>query len=130
MPFSNPILFINFSIPVTDDVRDAVFQTAYVMLKDYERRKRIRSKICEGFVDRKGPMSYNGFNGIGFDTQVDTEKGILAASFIIRPKDMDGIEDAEDYAWVDDHEANDEEAFERNRRPNPIRQIAKRIVHN
>jgi len=75
--FNSGLVFLEFGCSVTDEVRDALAQTAYLMLKGRQKRKKIRSKHCEGLV--RTNLQFTSFVGfsqmIAFQAEVEVEHG-------------------------------------------------------
>lgn len=123
-----PIYCFMFSHPLSDDVRDLLFQVAYLMLKDNGTKRKVRSDFCEGVVTRIGSVILYGIAGIQFDAQIETEKGNLKVSYMVRTQDLHILEseDAEYGAWLSPDEIlNPPADLEQQMRPNPIRKVSK-----
>jgi hypothetical protein len=94
---------IGFSRSITsDDVRDALLQTAYLMLRGYERKRKVHSKFCEGVVttDFK-ETSFVNITGVMFYATVECETGKNEISYLVRSRDIAELEtDESEFAWV------------------------------
>ncbi|HBE90932.1 MAG TPA: hypothetical protein DDW41_07055 [Candidatus Andersenbacteria bacterium] len=115
-----------FSFPLSDDIRDVLFETAYLMLRSGEKKKKVRSDCCEGVVKTDfGSMALYGTSGIVFVANLETEKGNLKASFLIRQQALYEMEQPEYGAWLThDDIGSSREALEAKIRPNPIHRVA------
>lgn len=71
-----PIYCIMFTFSLNDDVRDTLFETAYLMLKSGSKRKKVRSDFCEGVVTTSfKSLALYGTSGIQFEAHLETTKG-------------------------------------------------------
>src|SRR3989344_6142921 len=92
---------ITFSRSISDDVRDALLVTAYLMIRGGINKKKIRSKFCEGVVTTDfEPVFVFGMNGLVFRARLETEKDDLNVSYLVRYQDLAELEKAEQTAWV------------------------------
>jgi len=122
-----------FTFSLNDDVRDLLFETAYLMLKSGIKKKKVRSNFCEGIITNLKPIAAFGTAGIQFKAQLETEKGDLEVSYMVRPQDLFALETegAEYGAWLSpDQIDNPPEDLEKRMRPNPIRRLAKKHLEN
>ena len=122
------IYCIMFTFSLNDDVRDMLFATAYLMIRDGTKRKKVKNGFCEGFVRKLNPIAIYGMAGVEFQAHLETEKGDLKVSYMVRPKDLGAIEEAEDGAWLTPEELDNPP--EGKRRPNPIRRVANKYQGN
>ncbi|MFA6050905.1 MAG: hypothetical protein WC761_06995 [Candidatus Paceibacterota bacterium] len=117
---------IMFSFPLSDDIRDVLFETAYLMLRSGEKKKKVHSGCCDGVVKTDfGSMAIYGTSGIVFVANLETEKGDLKASFLIRPQSLDAMAQAEYGAWLTHNDMGaSAEDLRAKMRPNPIHRVA------
>lgn len=107
----------------SDDVRDLLFVTAYHMIKSHARKRKVRSEECEGVVTTAFQhVSLAGISGIRFRAELETETGKLVVTYLVRNRDLDALEEAEEGAWVSDDDSP-EDVLGRFRE-NPIRKAA------
>ncbi len=110
---------------VSDDVRDMLFQTAYLMLKGGQKRKKFRSKECSGVVVTKfQPLVYVGTSGIEFTGIVESEEGENTITYLVRDQDLAMLEQAKEGAWLSGEDMLSGNIPEEKWRPNPIRRVA------
>jgi len=122
----SPIYCIMFNASLNDDIRDLLFQMAYLMIKDSSKKRKVRSKFCEGIVTENGCFSLHGTNGVRFGAQLETEKGNIKVDYLVRPQDFHRLEGVEYGAWLSFEDIlNPPENLEEKIRPNPIHKVAK-----
>jgi len=120
---------ITFSRSISDDVRDALLVTAYLMIRGGINKKKIRSKFCEGVVTTDfEPVFVFGMNGLVFRARLETEKDDLNVSYLVRYQDLAELEKAEQTAWVSP--TDDWKIPAEKKRPNPIRAVAEERLNN
>jgi len=117
-----------FSLPISDEVRDALLVNAYLMLKSYSKKKKVKASCCEGVIktDFKETVLY-GTNGILFEGKLETNKGDLTVLYLVRHQDLQEIEEAEHTAWLRTYEDKPRPS---QLRSNPIRAVAKKHLEN
>lgn len=129
-----PIYCIMFTFSLNDDVRDLLFETAYLMLKNGAKNKRVRSDFCEGVIKTNfNHIALYGTSGIQFQARLETEEGELEVSYMVRPQDLHYLErdDAEYGAWLSPDEMIEQpDNLEERMRSNPIRRVAKKHLEN
>ena len=125
-----PIYCVMFSNPISDDVRDTLFANAYLMLKTFSKKKRVKTSFCEGVIktDLK-PVALYGMNGVVFNARLETDKGDLTVSYMVRHQNLKEMEETEHGVWLEDDEL-DETLPASKLRPNPIRAVAKKHLEN
>jgi hypothetical protein len=110
---------------VSDDTRDALFQAAYVMIKSGQRRRKFRTNESEGLVKTQfRSLVFVGTAGIEFNATVESGSGSLTVSYLVRKRDFQEIEEADEVAWVSEDDLVDGRIPDTLRRPNPLRKIA------
>lgn len=113
--------------PITDDIRDALFIQAYLMLRTSTRSKRFKSREynCEGVVTTEFERyAHVGTSGYLFDAIVECEAGELKVQYLLRDQDLRQLEEEEgNVAWMSPDEDWEDLAPERIRE-NPIRKVA------
>lgn len=120
---------IMFTYSLNDDVRDTLLENAYLMLKSGSRKKKVRSEACEGVITTNFmSINLNGITGIQFNGQMETGKGKLNVSYIVRTQDLAGLEEAEYGAWLSPDERGDPP--QEKIRPNPIHRAARAHQRN
>ncbi len=121
------ICFVNCSKPVNDDIRDALLTTAYLMIKEGWQKKRsvVKSDACEGQIRSTfESTALYGMSGFLFEGKIETPRGDVNVSYIVRPQDIPDAEEADYFAWGDSKGENLQQ------RPNPIRVAKRRVAHN
>jgi hypothetical protein len=120
--------FMFFNLPLTDDIRDLLFQTAYLMLKTGQEKRKAKTGSCEGVVTNLGSVALYGMGGVQFEAVLDTEKGKLKATYMVRPQDLQRME-KDDFrlgVWMTLQDLFNPPADLTERiRPNPIGKVAK-----
>jgi hypothetical protein len=125
-----PIYFMMFNLPLTDDIRDMLFQAAYLLLKTGQGKRKVKSASCEGVVTDKGAVALFGMGGVQFEARLDTDMGERKVTYMVRPQDLERLEKAGVRlgVWMTLQDLlcppSDEE-FEARKRPNPIGKVAR-----
>lgn len=121
-----PIFCIMFNFSLNDDLRDLLFATAYLMLKSRTSKRKVRSNLCEceGIVTTEfKSVSLYGTAGIQFSAELETPRGKLKVSYMVRHQHLEEMEETEYSAWVG-YDELDDVPTERVR-PNPIHRLSK-----
>lgn len=111
---------------VTDDIRDALFQQAYLMIRSGTKKKKFRSKEynCEGIIATEFKRHVHVTTpGIMFSAVVESEAGELKIQYLMRDQDLRAMERAIEGAWMSPDEDWEDIPPERIRE-NPIRKVA------
>ncbi|MDP3883077.1 MAG: hypothetical protein Q8Q48_03400 [Candidatus Staskawiczbacteria bacterium] len=123
-----PMYFMFFNLSLTDDIRDLLFQTAYLLLKTGQGKRKARSGSCEGVVTNLGSVALYGMGGVQFEGRLDTNRGELKVTYIVRPQDLQRMEqdDVGFGAWLTLLDLFDPPAdLEERIRPNPIGEVSR-----
>ena len=125
-----PMYFMFFNLPLTDDIRDLLFQTAYLMLKTGQEKRKAKTGSCEGVVTNLGSVALYGMGGVQFEARLDTEKGKLKATYMVRPQDLERLEknNVRLGVWMTLQDLlcpPSTEELKARERPNPIGKVAK-----
>ena len=125
-----PFYCIMFSHSISDEVRDTLLAHAYLMLRSYKRKTKVRTNDCEGVIetDFKETHLY-GMNGIVFKARLGTNAGDLKVSYLVRHQDLEMAEEAEHGAWLEPDEF-DSPLPPSKLRKNPIRAVSKAHLGN
>lgn len=80
-------------VPLTSEVREALYQAAKRIARKSESWGRVKGEFCEGLIQTDYAHTMIGSaSGIKFTAEVESERGTTKASFII-PEEMFAIED-------------------------------------
>lgn len=115
---------------VSDDIRDALFSAGYLMIVGHEKRHRIKTDECEGIV--RTAFQHQGLvdiYGVVFVAELETEKGKLTVTYIVRDRDLGEMEQMEEGAWVSVDDLDEEIPAERIR-PSPLKRLKKHFINN
>lgn len=117
---------ITFSRPViSDDVRDVLMQTAYLMIRGGEKRRKIKSAACEGLVTTNWQrLVFVNVSGVHFKAIVEGETGKNEIGYLFRDRDLERLESVGEGAWLTVEEILSGEIPDEKRRSNPIRKVA------
>lgn len=115
---------------VDDDIRDMLLATAYQMAIGHQKKQRVKAEGCEGIVRTKFQrQSLVDIHGLVFMAELDTEKGRLAITYILRDQDLRALEEMEEGAWLSLEELGQPIAEERIR-PSPIKRVKRAFQNN
>lgn len=110
---------------ISDDVRDVLLETAYLMIRGHQKRRRFRSTTCEGVVETKFQhMIFITTSGFQFQATVECEVGKLNVLYLVNDSDLHTFEQGEYGVWLSDEDLLGGEISEERIRPNPIKKVA------
>lgn len=117
------IWFISFDRPIcSTELCDVLLQTAYLMLRQGERRKTFRHKNYEGFVETKFEQEvFVGTAGVTFQATVESEAGTNGITYLIRDRDVRRLDEIENFLVIPEGDLFSGDAPIMEKRPNPIR---------
>jgi len=120
-----------FTHSLNDDMRDLLFEAAYMMLTSYTRRKEVRCKdVCEGVVTtRFQRVVAFGTSGILFEAHLETDLGNQDVLYMMRPEDLGLMARGVRGAWLSEDELGQPIPKER-LRSNPVVRAAKAYKYN
>ena len=85
---------------LTKPICDCLSRIARQMSNTGTDRRKIVHDDCEGFVETDWESASLGdISGVVFKANIATSKGQTKAKFIVRVKDLDGLENAEWYTY-------------------------------
>lgn len=105
---------------ITDDIRDTLYKTAYAMLISRSKRRKIRSKHCEGVVtSTMESIFYVDQTGIQFEATVESTHGASTVKYLLPNRGIPKEETLGDFSW------NNMETLEQGPpRKHPLRDLA------
>jgi hypothetical protein len=75
---------------LTDEMRDALFDVACLMIKFGSRKRRVKSDDMEGSVTSSyAERAFAGLSGVEFFAEVETNLGRGKIKFLVRPVDLE-----------------------------------------
>lgn len=119
------MLCLMYSQPIkSDDVRDALLETACLMIRDRQRRRKVRSKECEGVITTQfTSLLFVDIAGIQFNAIIEHDEGKNEVSFLVRDQDLRELAEPDEVAWITLEDLLEDEIPAEKRRPNPIRRV-------
>jgi len=88
--------------PLTAKIADVLVSNAYDMLYDRKKRARVKGKGYDGVLTTDlQSVSFVGTTGVIFNADIVTKRGRNEVKYIIREKDLDGIEKMEWFGLAD-----------------------------
>lgn len=85
---------------IDDDIRDTLYQTAYAMLISRSRRRRVKSKKCEGVVtSTMKPIFYVDQTGIQFEATVESQHGTSTVKYLLPDREVSSEETVGEFSW-------------------------------
>ncbi|MBI3251389.1 MAG: hypothetical protein HYZ62_00590 [Candidatus Andersenbacteria bacterium] len=108
---------------VSDEIRDELFATGYYMMLSHSKKKKIKTKECEGIVRTNFQRQvFVNIGGVVFIAELETAKAKIAVTYIIRDRDLAGMAESEGGAWLSLEELGQEIPEDR-LRPSPIKRL-------
>lgn len=108
---------------ITDDIRDELLASGYLMVRAGQKRRKIKCKVCEGVVTSNLKSTVlDAIAGIGFLAELEIEEGKIKVNYIVRGSRLRELEEAEEGAWIGIDDLGTELSPERIR-PNPIKRL-------
>ena len=96
------IICVMFSgLPLTDDVRSALFRAACELYQKQQRETKLKTDDFEGAVQTAGERSsLGGFYGILFNAEIETNLGKTTVRYIVSEADIENA-DPDHGLWIE-----------------------------